>query len=460
MSQDAPRLGKLGSEIIVSLFAQVLALVLLSIIAAEGINTWVVFHQPPTPPDFYQVTELVTAMQATTAPMRTENGQALVAKLVKESEAPRVGDQRFEKFLADEIATRLHVPQTSVRMNLVLDPRSSARQTVAAVRRLMGAPRGLVPGENHFIVGPFRLGVRQADGRWLVVEPQARGMLGGWQGRILLWFTLTSLALAPVAYLFARRFSAPIAAFAEAAERLGRDPGAQPLKPKGPAELRAAVSAFNQMQDRLRRYVDDRTAMIGAVAHDLRTPLTRLRFRVESVQEPLRSKMTNDLEQMDAMIAATMAFVRDATKGGERRRLELSSLVQSIADEMADTGHDVTAERRGPVVIDGDPIALRRLVTNLLDNAVKFGGRARARVYTEDSSVVIEVDDDGPGVAASDKERVFEPFYRGEPSRSRETGGAGLGLAVVRSVARAHGGDAALENRPGGGLRARARLPI
>jgi signal transduction histidine kinase len=200
--------------------------------------------------------------------------------------------------------------------------------------------------------------------------------------------------------------------------------------------------------------------MVAAVAHDLRTPLTRLRFRIEGAPESLQNKMIADIDQMEAMISATMSFVRDASFLAERRRLELVSLVESVADEMAETGRDVTAEVGPPVVIDGDPVALRRLVNNLLDNAVKFGSCARARVYREDSTVVIEVDDDGPGIPESERERVFEPFHRGEPSRCRETGGAGLGLAVVRSVARAHGGDANLQNRSEGGLRARAHLPL
>ncbi|HTK34122.1 MAG TPA: ATP-binding protein [Caulobacteraceae bacterium] len=453
------KVRRLGLRLSLPLFAQVLSLVLLSVLAAEGLNLWILFQSPQAPPDIYLASEVVTAIQKN-APTPTQNGQPLLVRVLRAGDEPRQGGQRFERFLADEVAQRLNRPSDDVRVALVLDPHSPARQTVGLVRRLIGARR-LQHGENPFITGSFTVGVRQPGGRWQVVEPQRHGLLTPWQTRMLLWFTITALALAPVAYLFSRRLAAPIAAFAQAAERLGRDPNAPPMKLKSVGgELKILVTAFNEMQDRLGRYVQDRTAMIAAVAHDLRTPLTRLRFRVEGVPEPLRTKMTSDMEQMDAMIGATMAFVRDATQTGERCKLELSSLVQSIADEMADTGADVTAESQGPVVIEGDPIALRRLVANLLENAVKFGERARARVYTSNATAVIEIDDNGPGLAAADRDKVFEPFYRGEPSRSRETGGAGLGLAVVRSVARAHGGDAVLENLPGGGLRARASLPI
>lgn len=442
-----------------SFFAQVFALVLLSVIASQAVNLTILFNTPTSPPDFYLISETVSAFTGASTTTETKDGRPLLRTVLRPGSEPKQGDSRYERFMAEEIAIRMGIPAQNIRLEVMLDARTQARQTVGAVRRLSGV-RGFHHGENHFIIGPFKAAVRQPDGRWLSIQPERHGFLTPWQQRMAIWFAITALALSPIAYLFARRLSAPISAFARAAERLGRDPTAPPLKLAGPSELRSAVGAFNEMQERLRRYVQDRTAMIGAVAHDLRTPLTRLRFRVEAVPEPMRSKMTSDMEQMDAMIAATMAFVRDATKTGERCRLELSSLVQSVADEMAETGHDVTAEIDRPVVIDGDPVALRRLVTNLLDNAIKFGDRARARVYAEDQSAVIEVDDDGPGLHGADPERVFEPFFRGEPSRSRETGGAGLGLAVVRSVARAHGGDAALENLPGGGLRARARLPL
>jgi signal transduction histidine kinase len=200
--------------------------------------------------------------------------------------------------------------------------------------------------------------------------------------------------------------------------------------------------------------------MVGAIAHDLRTPLTRLRFRIEATPDDIRAKLAADIDQMDAMISATLGFVRDATLAGPREKLELSSLVESVLVEAAETGAEATALPSDRIVIHGDPVALRRLTANLVGNALKYGLRARGRVFIEGAEAVIEIDDDGPGIPVEEIERVFEPFYRGEPSRSRETGGAGLGLAVVRSIARAHGGDVALTTRSGGGLTARVTLPL
>ena len=244
-----------------------------------------------------------------------------------------------------------------------------------------------------------------------------------------------------------------------AAERLGRDPGAPPLQLEGSAEVAAAARAFNQMQGRLRRYVEDRTSMMGAIAHDLRTPLTRLRFRFESAPEPLRSALEADVDQMEAMISSTLGFVQDAARPRARSKLELASLVETVIDEATLTGADATVEQSDRVVVDGDPLALKRLVVNLVDNALKYGLSARARVYRSGGMAVIEIDDRGPGIPEPDIERVFEPFFRLEVSRSRETGGIGLGLAVVRAVARSHGGDVVLRNlRPG--LSARVTLPL
>jgi signal transduction histidine kinase len=448
------------------LFVQVLAIVLLSLIAAQTVNIGIVFLLPPPPPEYYTVNEIANVLRGQGHAVRAGNGRALAAHVQSSPahDAPEWFAPR-EAALAQNVAAELGRPTSDVRISLFSRYRGLTHPApqlapAAPFTRLQGPKSSPGWPYEHYLVAPFEADLRLAPGRWLALKVTESGPLANWEQRILLWFAISALAVAPVALLFARRLASPITAFAQAAERLGRDPRAPPLQVKGPAEVGVAGEAFNQMQQRLRRYVEDRTSMVGAIAHDLRTPLTRLRFRAESAPEPLRSKLAADIDQMDAMIAATLTFVRGASQPAERRRLELVSLVESVADEMAETGLAVAADGQGPVVIDGDPIGLRRLVTNLLDNAVKFGGSAHARVYSSEGSAILEVDDDGPGLPESERERVFEPFHRLEPSRSRETGGAGLGLAVVRSIARAHGGDAVLENRAEGGLRARATLPL
>ena len=455
------------------LFVQLLALVLLSLVAALAINVAIVFLLPPPPRENIPIGEIAAAMKSAGQPVHVSADRTLVARFKPAPAAFLRGRAGFrEAIQARTLADALGVPTEKVRV-VQLDPGPGG----PLPRRRMGPdgrpraplgafdgslpPRGVMPSwQERFVNAPFEADVQQADGQWMSVRVNDSGLLRSWQQRVLLCFAISALFLIPLVYLFARRLAHPITAFAEAAERLGRDPGSPPVTIDGPTEVVTAAAAFNEMQERLRRYVADRTAMVGAVAHDMRTPLTRLRFRIEAAPEPLRSKIIADIDQMDAMISSAMAFVRDSSDKAERRKLELVSLVESIADEMAETGLDVTAEGRAPVVIHGDPIGLRRLLVNLMDNAVKFAGSARARVYAESGAVVVEVDDDGPGVPDHERERVFEPFQRGEPSRSRATGGSGLGLAVVRSVARAHGGEATIENRPEGGLRARVRLPV
>jgi signal transduction histidine kinase len=467
-----------------SLFAQVFGLLVGILVGAQVVNIGILYLLPPPPPEFYRAPEVVQALKAAGAPVQTSGGRTLRAVVTN---APpkdtRSRSPGFSNRLRNEIALQMNLPLEQVRLNLTENqrprrqpaappgpgastspsalPPHPAAQTPPTLASRAAAASDRARFAEHFVVVPFVAAVELPDGRWSVITEKDNGLFSNWQRRVLLWFGLCVLAVAPAAYLFARSLAAPIAAFARGAERLGRDPGAPPLDIRGPVEIDTAVGAFNDMQDRLGRYVRDRTDTVGAIAHDLRTPLTRLRFRAETLPDSLRGRMSADIDEMEAMIAATLAFVRDGSRQAPYSRLELSSLVSTVADEMSDTGLDVTADMAGgSIVVDGDMIALRRLTANLLDNAVKFAGAAQVRVYAEDGCAVIEVDDDGPGIRDQEIEAVFEPFRRGEPSRSRETGGAGLGLAVVRSIARAHGGEATLENRSGGGLRARARLPL
>jgi len=439
-----------------TLFAQTLGLTVLALLAAIAITVVVIFNLPPPMPDFYRVSDIAQVFNSG-RPFVTGERPPLLRSLSPTKptgqEVPPDGMGQVRQ----ELGQKIHVAPSSIV--LIIDfPRFADRQAINLVRAQMA--RGSGAGQEHFLIAPFSVSVRQADGRWLMVAPAHSLKPTAWQRRLLLWIGLSLLALIPMAYLFARRLAAPIAAFAAAAERLGRDPRAPPLALRGSSEIGVAVRAFNEMQERLARYVDDRTAMIGAIAHDLRTPLTRMRFRLEEAPPPLRAKLAKDMSEMEAMISAAIAFVRDATLPAQRSKLELSSLLESLADEMSETGLDVVVTLSQRVVVDGDPVGLRRLFNNLLTNAVKFGGGARVEVRVGDGVAVVHVEDDGPGVPADEMERVFEPFYRVEHSRSRESGGIGLGLPVVRSISRAHGGDATLANRPNGGLTATVVLPL
>jgi signal transduction histidine kinase len=257
-----------------------------------------------------------------------------------------------------------------------------------------------------------------------------------------------------------RRATQPFATFASAAERLGVDVNAPPLSESGPREVRRAAHAFNVMQGRIRRFVHDRTQMLAAISHDLKTPITRLRLRAEFVEDDdQRARMLADLAEMEQMIAATLAFARDDAASEPRLRLDLAAMVQGMVEDFQDLGAPCAYDGPEALVISGRPVALKRAIANLIDNAVKYGGVARVGLTEQGATVRLTIDDDGPGIPEEAFERVFAPFVRLETSRSRATGGTGLGLAVARAAALAHGGAITLANRPEGGLRVTFTLP-
>ena len=299
------------------------------------------------------------------------------------------------------------------------------------------------------------------DGSWLVAtgasrQPSAAGRHGHVHRTLV-----TLVALSFLGWAAARRLTRPLRQFAAAADRLGVDVHAPPLPEAGSGELRRAIRAFNRMQERLRRLVDDRTRMLAAISHDLRTALTRLKLRGEYIDDPeQRRKALADLDEMQAMLVSTLAFARDEALDEERTRLDLSALLQSLCDDLADAGQAVTCEAPKRLSFAGRPRALRRAFANLIDNAVRYGGEAAVSLVDRGDRVEICVADRGPGVPPAERDKVFAPFYRLEPSRNRDTGGSGLGLAVARSVARHHGGDITFADRPGGGFIVRVELPI
>ncbi len=310
--------------------------------------------------------------------------------------------------------------------------------------------------EPHFLLVSLRL----SDGSWVNASAGLHHVPGGGLTSAIVSTILMAIAVVPVGVWLLGLAIRPLKAFSKAAERLGNDVNAPPIPESGPTEVTQTARAFNEMQLRIKRLLSDRSAMLAAVSHDLRTPITRLRLRVELLDDTeQQQKMVADIVEMEEMVNSTLAFFRDDAIAEARRPIDLGSLVRTIVNDAMDSGHDIALERCEPCTVDGRPIALKRAFVNLVENAVKYGERARIRLFPDGNDAVLSIEDDGPGIPESRHDDVFEPFVRLEESRSRETGGVGLGLALVRSVVRAHGGSIALANVAGRGLRIVVRLP-
>lgn len=442
------------------LVVHMVGLLFVSTLITQALSIVLLFYSPPPVSELYAIPDIVASLRSPSTEA-AKHGLTVSPSAVPPHEQ---STDRRAQVIGERIARALSFPSHAIRvslgwrpgppwLSLGLAPKASEPPLATSSRsqRLVDV--------SDLVVAPFHISVRQSDGTWLSAEPSDDGFLIAWRQNIVKWLIASTVLVIGIGYFFARRLTAPLRSFAEAAERLGRDPRAATLAIEGSAEVGVATQAFNDMRERLRRYVENRTHMIGAITHDLYTPLQRLAFRLEAAPSDLRTKASADIAEMEAMLNATMAFVRDATRT-ERCRLELTSIVESVVDNMAETGAAVEMEPSPSILIQGDPVAVRNLVSNLIVNAVKYGVSATARVFPENSFAVVEIDDQGPGLPIEELGRVFEPFYRVERSRSRETGGVGLGLSVVRSIALAHGGNVDLINLPEGGLRARATLPL
>jgi signal transduction histidine kinase len=276
---------------------------------------------------------------------------------------------------------------------------------------------------------------------------------------LLINLALLVLILVIALYVAARNITRPLSALADAADSIGRDARPAQLPERGARELRDAARAFNTMQDRLRRYLDSRTRVLAAMSHDLKTPLTRLRLQVETLDNPpMQARIGRELDEMEAMVREALSLFRGIEDGEPAAPIDLGALLGKVREEFTDMGQQVTVTGRSEQPLTAKPQALKRCLTNLVANATKFG--ARADILLEDGPVVaIRVRDTGPGIPAEELERVFEPFYRLESSRNRDSGGTGLGLSIARDIAQAHGGSLTLRNLPGGGLEAVLLLP-
>ncbi len=351
-----------------------------------------------------------------------------------------------EKMISHRLRRTLELTdRRDVRVHVEMDhPQTPADKSTPRIHELKG----------------IAIAVRLGDGRWLNFHAQNFEKTPPWASKTL-YLLLLWLVLLVISGLFiARRMARPMAQLADAAERFGLGHTLPPLVETGPREVRHTIHAFNRMQARLHKHITDRSHMLAAVSHDLRTPITTLRLRAEYIEDPeIREKTLATLEEMEAILSATLSFAKDEAADEQARNTDLAALLQSLVDDHADLGGDVTYAGPERLTLTCRPVALKRAINNLIDNGLKYGGSVAANLTRTATRIEIDIEDNGPGIPEDQLEAVTTPFYRVENSRNRETGGTGLGLAVAKSVTLAHGGELLLCNREEGGLQVRILLP-
>jgi signal transduction histidine kinase len=283
---------------------------------------------------------------------------------------------------------------------------------------------------------------------------------GAFGGLIFQTIVLYGFVLITVLWV-GNRLARPLAELRNAAERFDRRAPLEPIEEQGPSDIRRLIAAFNAMRTRISAMLDEKDRMLGAIGHDLRTPLASLRVRTELVEdEGERARMATTIDDMNRTLDDILSLARLGRPSEPEQRVDLPALIDSVVGEFEDLGADVTVEEAPRLAVPMRPNLIKRALRNLIENALKYGERARLRVRIEERVALVEVDDDGPGIPADQIERMFEAFTRLEGSRSRDTGGSGLGLALARAIVDAHGGTLTLANRASGGLRASVFLPI
>lgn len=416
--------------------------------------------------------------------MEAAGRAANVARLIEEappslhSSILRAADSPLVRFdVAPTPAVALHDHTTSGpvvnRIRALLDDeagrevRLDLQNVEARFPPIPGLPQGMAEMHQRMMYGgvaaiEMKLSIALSSGDWLNVATQFQRPPIQWHWPTALSFGLTAaFLLAAALWFMLTRLTGPLSRLARAAERLGRGEKVAELAPAGPFEVRELTEAFNRMQGRLTRFVSDRTRLMAALGHDLRSPLTAMRVRAEMVEDDeTRDRLIATVGEMQEMVDETLAFARGMATSETYETCELSTFLRTLCDDMAETGQSVELRAEPDLWARLRPTALRRALRNVIDNAVRYGGGAQVVLMLAGDHARLTVTDKGPGIPAGDLERVFDPFVRLETSRSRETGGVGLGLAIARTVVQGHGGNIELANGPVGGVIATITLPL
>ncbi len=354
----------------------------------------------------------------------------------------------------------------TLRLRVILNiPASKSKDCLPVTQSFLETidqPLCLIEFKKPATHPPFLVKIQLKDGSWVGfkhIHPIKETIPPPWRLLIILVILLITVLI--LSLLAVRWLTRPLAILAEAAEHLGRDIHQPPLSENGPIEVRRAAHAFNTMQARLTRYLEDRARILIAVSHDLKTPITRLRLRVEQLEDnKLRDSFIKDLDDMQSMTAATLDFMRGLENTEQVQTLDISALLESLQADYEEMGKPFTIQGDTPKPYPARPLSLKRCLVNLIDNAHKYGQQVTVSFKNQTEQLQIIIADRGTGIPETALETVFEPFYRLETSRSRSTGGTGLGLSIARNIARSHGGEIILRNRVDGGLEAILSLPV
>ncbi len=462
-SETAVNLRKIATASVGSIAQQVMLLLLAALVIANFVSIAIIAAQPPPQRQVADFGQGIERFRAILPQIQGGPGSGRRAALAKVSDRalqftiardlPPRSDDELTLVAEHRVASQLGIPQDQVR--------ALVRTRNGLIRQLLKetAPNDQIINALGF-VGPTQVAVKLKTGEWVTATMARQTEQEAWLRTTFLSFIGATLLLTPLGLLFARRLASPIGEFAEAADQLGRNPDAPLLEEKGPRELRSAVQAFNTMQERLRRFVEGRTLMMAAISHDLRTPLQRLRFRIDSLDDDARNAMLADIEEMEAMIGSALAFASDEAAPGARQTLDLGALVSSVCDEAADAGgaaqcavaERVVGQRRSGAAqacaqqpcLQRDEICRRRRGARRPRARRGGGGGGRSRAGDPGRP---------PG---GDVSAVPAAGALAQPADRRRRG---WGLSIARTIARAHGGDVTLSPRPGGGLTARMALP-
>ncbi len=421
-------------------------LALASLLLATLVSVAVVGWMPrPAPPPM----RLDQAVQV----LRGEQAAAPLGLHLATQDAPPKGSA--SDWLTQLAALQMGLPAKEVRLVWSGQGKAPDVQVIEGGEVLDGTARvGVLKAQAALLTAmqwpPFELGVRQADGRWRVVGSD-HSDLAAWRRQVILALLGGAVLLAPLAAWASIRLGRPLRRLADASARVDLQADT-PLPDDGPREVQMLAAAIGTGRERLRAQAQDMTHMLAAVAHDLRTPLTGLRLRAEFAPTPQAARMVADIERMDTMIEQVLDYARGELQPLQMRPLDLAALLEECVQAALLRGVEISIQGPDSLPWHGDALLLRRAFDNLIDNADRYAGAMELRLAVVERGVQLEVMDRGPGIAEGDRVRLLQPFQRSERSRSRTTGGAGLGLAVAANVARRHAGELQLLHREGGGL--------